>query len=195
MRGPRSVVWRAQREESVHAFVTAEALHVVARNNPTHGMPDHVDALVPGFSAEPLDEFGKAPRHLSDITGERAVVQAQNATEPASTKLTAQQRENGTVVDHAVDQQDGSARCFDVTDDQTTLRRRQVAECEPTRLLPGAAFDETPRVEREMRGAPRHLQCRATEAAQRQQRTSTQQGATARLFLGQAHHFLLADGR
>ena len=63
---------RAEGDQGVHALVAAEPLHVVARDQAAHAVPDDVDALVAGLGDDALDLVGEraaAPR-TSPVSGQ-----------------------------------------------------------------------------------------------------------------------------
>jgi hypothetical protein len=144
-------------------LVPAETLHVVAGDDPAHGVAHHVDPLVPGLGAHLLDERAELLGNRADVTGERAVVEGDDTPEPASSKSAAKQGEDRAVVDHAVHQQDRGACCLDVADDETALRRGQRRDAESPPLGPPLLAHGAERVEGEMSADPGHLQRRTPD--------------------------------
>jgi hypothetical protein len=108
----------------VDPLVAPEALHVVARDQPTHAVPDHVDAFEPRVGADALDVRREPLGSFAYVAGAHAVVQREHPVESAALQVAAQDREDRPVVGHAVHHQDRGAGRFDVADQQSSLHRR-----------------------------------------------------------------------
>ncbi len=170
----------AQRDQGVHPRVTAQPLHVVARDDAPEGVPDDVDALVTGLLTGGLDQAGQSRRGGADVLGEGAVVDGADLAEAPAPQRTTQQREDRPVVDQSVHQQDRRAGRDDVTQQQPALHGGEVGEGEPLRqdpvVGPRLLAQDAQRVQHAVRRDPGQLGARSAQARGGAQRAHSPSG-------------------
>src|SRR4051794_26354109 len=92
--GAGAAVRGAERDERVHALVTAHALDVVAGDDAAHRVADHVNPLVAGLLADRLHGLLQPSGGGAEVLGEHVVVERPDAAETSSAQGAPQHRED-----------------------------------------------------------------------------------------------------
>ena len=120
--GERGALVRgAEGDNGVHPLVAPHPLDVVAGDQAAEAVADHVHLLVARLRASAARSRRPGPGRSRGRHGQQAVVERGQVGEPAPAQRPLQQREDGVVVDDAVDQQDRCGRGVDRVVHQSAL--------------------------------------------------------------------------
>ena len=134
----RALVRGAEGDDGVHPLVTAHPLDVVAGDQTAETVSDHVHLLVARLRGQLLDRDRQVLGGRPDVMGQQAVVERGQIGEPPPAERPLQRREDGVVVDDAVDQQDRRGRRVDRVVHEAALMGTESTQVVPVRLAGSA---------------------------------------------------------